>query len=627
MITALTIHKMLMDLEREFNISQAYINTLKHSILNYYILKLSTKAGRLDLLIDVRNRIFLPISVIEKSPKKEDRITTYFKKFKNAKVINFYQLGRERIICIKIRTRNGENYNIYIEIYGKGNIIITDENNKILNLLYEIETKKRKLKIGSKYEPSEIAEIEDIDPSKLVGKRKNLFRILPFDPVTIRQLLYEAKIGDEISSEEAKRLKDTLDKMIRKIECENIYALVRDGENIYLLPYKPSEKTGVEIIFSSSNLFEISEYFIMQLYPKIINKEKKKELLKILHDKEKILKEIKNLEDIYAKYNLILPKLYEKIEFLDEIIRKAREGYSLDYEIDRRKKILYLKVDGVEIPLNYSINPYKAISLAYDELKKIKQGINKLRDKLKELDERISRIERETQEQLFITDERRLMKKQWYEKYVWSISRNGHLIVGGKDARTNEIIVKKYLDDKDLLFHAEIHGSPFVILKDDGGEEDIFDAAIITGSYSKAWKLEVSRINVYYVYKDQVSKKAPSGEYLKTGSFMIYGKKNYVKNIPVKLYIGPITIEDKVRLLIGSLETLTRRSMTNEVFEIRPGKLGREKTASLIVSFYTEREILPREYEKSFLSDLINRLPGKCSVQRITIPVERESND
>ena len=44
---------------------------------------------------------------------------------------------------------------------------------------------------------------------------------------------------------------------------------------------------------------------------------------------------------------------------------------------------------------------------------------------------------------------------------------------------------------------------------------------------SAAWDAKVVT-SAWWVYPSQVSKTAPSGEYLTTGSFMIRGKKNYL---------------------------------------------------------------------------------------------------
>jgi len=50
----------------------------------------------------------------------------------------------------------------------------------------------------------------------------------------------------------------------------------------------------------------------------------------------------------------------------------------------------------------------------------------------------------------------------------------------------------------------------------------LFDCA-----FSVAWTAKVV-ISAYWVHAEQVSKTAPTGEYLQTGSFMVRGKKNYL---------------------------------------------------------------------------------------------------
>jgi len=131
-------------------------------------------------------------------------------------------------------------------------------------------------------------------------------------------------------------------------------------------------------------------------------------------------------------------------------------------------------------------------------------------------------------------------EKKWYEKFRWFISSEGFLAVGGRDATTNDILIKKHLKKDDLVFHAELSGSPFFIVKTEGrkaGEATIREAAEATASFSKAWKLGLSQIEVFYVNPEQVSTKAKAGEYMKKGSFMVYGKRNNLR-AQIKLAIG-----------------------------------------------------------------------------------------
>lgn len=128
--------------------------------------------------------------------------------------------------------------------------------------------------------------------------------------------------------------------------------------------------------------------------------------------------------------------------------------------------------------------------------------------------------------------------REWYEKFRWFTSSEGFLCIGGRDATTNEIIIKKHTDSSDLVFHTELAGSPFFIVKSGShegpvGPATLEEAAVATASYSRAWKAGLQSVDVYYVKPGQVSKEAKAGEYLTKGAFMIYGRK-----IPVPARVG-----------------------------------------------------------------------------------------
>ncbi|KAK2930045.1 hypothetical protein FoTM2_010385 [Fusarium oxysporum f. sp. vasinfectum] len=58
-----------------------------------------------------------------------------------------------------------------------------------------------------------------------------------------------------------------------------------------------------------------------------------------------------------------------------------------------------------------------------------------------------------------------IRKPMWFEKFVWFISSDGYLVIGGKDAQQNEMIYKKYLRKGDVYCHADLHGASSVIIK------------------------------------------------------------------------------------------------------------------------------------------------------------------
>lgn len=134
----------------------------------------------------------------------------------------------------------------------------------------------------------------------------------------------------------------------------------------------------------------------------------------------------------------------------------------------------------------------------------------------------------------------------WFEKFHWFLTNENYLVIAGKDAHQNELLVKRYLRKGDVYVHADLHGAATCVVRNRAavaGAKTI--PPIPVGTLEQAGCMSVCRSNAwsnqviagaYWVHADQVSKTAPSGEYLTTGSFMIRGKKNYIQ--PSRLEMG-----------------------------------------------------------------------------------------
>mmetsp|Transcript_16920 Transcript_16920/g.40461 ORF Transcript_16920/g.40461 Transcript_16920/m.40461 type:complete len:1309 (-) Transcript_16920:160-4086(-) len=131
-------------------------------------------------------------------------------------------------------------------------------------------------------------------------------------------------------------------------------------------------------------------------------------------------------------------------------------------------------------------------------------------------------------------------KPYWFEKFAWFITSDNYLVVAGKDAQQNEQLVKRYLRPGDAYLHAEVHGAATCILRakrrrrKDGktqviplSDQALREAGTFTICRSSAWASKMVT-SAYWVESHQVSKTAPTGEYLTVGSFMIRGRKNFL---------------------------------------------------------------------------------------------------
>lgn len=126
----------------------------------------------------------------------------------------------------------------------------------------------------------------------------------------------------------------------------------------------------------------------------------------------------------------------------------------------------------------------------------------------------------------------KVRKTYWFEKFYWFISSENYLVIAGRDAHQNEVIVKRYMKSSDVYVHAGFSGATTVIIKNPTNQPvppaTLNEAAVMAISYSVSWTMKINLQNAFWVTPDQVSKTAPTGEYLTTGSFMIRGKKNYL---------------------------------------------------------------------------------------------------
>jgi predicted ribosome quality control (RQC) complex YloA/Tae2 family protein len=128
----------------------------------------------------------------------------------------------------------------------------------------------------------------------------------------------------------------------------------------------------------------------------------------------------------------------------------------------------------------------------------------------------------------------------WFEKFIWFISSENYLVIGGRNAQQNEQLVKKYMGKDDLFMHSELHGAAVVIVKNPHSGRQVpqltlMEAATFEMCHSPCWESKVLS-QVYWVYSNQVSKTPPTGMFISTGSFIIRGKRNFIT--PQKLELG-----------------------------------------------------------------------------------------
>ncbi|MBW3004164.1 DUF814 domain-containing protein, partial [Candidatus Woesearchaeota archaeon] len=147
-------------------------------------------------------------------------------------------------------------------------------------------------------------------------------------------------------------------------------------------------------------------------------------------------------------------------------------------------------------------------SIYYDKAKKYKKKIQGAKEALEKTEQKLKKLEKKKPEPKNL-ETKGTIKREWYEKFRWFNSSENFLVICGRDATSNEIVIKKHTDKDDIVFHTSMPGSPFCVIKTKGKtptERTLEEAAQQTASYSKAWKLGIAAAEVFHVKPDQVSK-------------------------------------------------------------------------------------------------------------------------
>ena len=256
----------------------------------------------------------------------------------------------------------------------------------------------------------------------------------------------------------------------------------------------------------------------------------------------------------------------------------------------------------VEIDLEKSVEENAA---EYFELsKKAKKKLQGLMQAIAETEEKLNRLQAAPVEKKQAAIKR---KMQWFQAFHWFKSSDGFLVIGGKDAQSNEALVKKHLDKEDVFLHADIQGAAGCVIKSDGKkvpESTLQEAAQFAAVHGKAWQQGLPAVDVYAVAPEQVSKKAQSGEFLSTGAFMIYGERQWFRKTALQFAIGLVKEGEAFAAMGGPPSAVKKHCIVS--LEIVQGKQKPSDVAKKLLGLFEKK--VPQNSVS--LDEIIAILPG-----------------
>jgi predicted ribosome quality control (RQC) complex YloA/Tae2 family protein len=498
----------------------------------------------------------------------------------------------ERIVQFVFQSIQGMKYYLIVELFGHGNIIICNDSHKILNILNPINVRHRVLKPGLKYFPPPsrgadplslgyddfLSLIKNSDQDNIDIKRW-LGRTLSISKKFIELAVQNSKVPNkkvrDLNSVELKNLFEELTSLIRNISTGIGHepCIILDDENnpADVSPITPSDVPLDHIRKYSLYTDAIDEFLNYSVLhtSSSRNSELEKQIESLEHD----LDEQKKAKDlVIAKSNKLREFANLLMQETDGVLNPEKHSitkllHASDAKILSIKGKNYLEIVDEKIPIDIgNSNIPKISSLLFNVAKDMERGLITIENSHSKLIEQMDKIQKQKNKKPS-SEIKILTNKEWYEKYRWFLSTDDVLAIGGRDSSSNSVLIRRHLTENDYVFHAEVNGSPFFILKNANNKtsadlsQSIIETAQATVSFSRSWKDNLSSADAYWVYPTQVKKGAPTGQFLPKGAFIIEGKRNFVKNLEIKLAIGLSFIEDRPLFIVGPFSAILKRSI------------------------------------------------------------------
>ena len=634
----------LRDLLKGARVDKAYQPTKDTVLIRFHV----AGKGRIDIVFQAGRRMHMTQYPLP-NPKIPPNFPMLLRKYiKGATVEDIRQYNFDRIVELHVAKEH--KFTLVIELFAKGNIILLDEEGKIILPLKRKLWSDRKITSKEEYKyppkrginPLEVQkeELEDIFRNSNADIIRTLARSglggVYSEEILLRSNIQKDLPAAEISDDDLNSIYNSIYELFEPLRTSNFHPQIVSNGKEDVLPldlklYESYKKDVFETYNEAADEFFSSEVreTLKNEYEDVWGAEVKK-FEKRLKIQEETLDKFHKTIKVSKKRGDLMYANYGKIQSILDVIKDARENYSWNEIASKLKTArkqglagadiiesldklgnLTLKIDDEVINLDSKVEIPENAEVYYEKAKKAKRkitGVNIAIEKTKKEIEKAKNKKEIEMERVTLPQKRVKKELKWFEKLRWFISSDGFLVIGGRDANSNEIVVKKYMENHDIYFHSDIHGAPSVIIKSQNKEipeTTINEAASFAASFSSAWTKGFGSQDVYWVHPDQVSKTPQSGEFVKKGAFIIRGTRNYVRAATLLMAVGVVDYEGE-RLMAGPLDAV--KKYTDNYVIIKPG--------------YTKKEALSREIRHKLdqehivtMDDLVRVLPsGKADI-------------
>ena len=621
----------------------------------------NTGASPVDLVIVRGKRAYLSSRERPMPQNPSSFAMTLRKHIGNARLASVTQEGFDRVLYLKFEHGRGS-VTLVIEMFRDGNVILVDDDGQIIQPLTSASYRSRTLKRGEEYFPPP----SSMDPRE-IGASGFFAMFGESDQDLERTLAGRANLGRSYASLVCKMCGldprsriDDLDEAAREAVSETIRGLIekadhpgsayvsgnpQDPSDSSFSPFDngpdyegdqvtlPSLSDAIDLIFGEHDANALARRMIEKVEQESGGGEEDRLTRRAAQQRsgiEAFSTEASDLQKIgsemlasWAHLEEIRKKIESRVTNIgwSETIDEAHNAEWIE-EIDPANKtaIVYMRDEngapGTGVLIDVEGTIHQSAQKYFDKSRSLKLKARGAEKALEETEKRQKKInikaEKDKSKGRVIGKKR--TRRYWFERHRWGIVGQGRMIIGGRDSKGNDLVVKKYLSNGDLYFHADLHGAPSCSLKrldglviDDSGvvsEEGVArlllvqsidgapddlqsledsekeEAATMAASWSRAWGAGSAAATAFHVRPSQVSKSTESGESLGRGSFVVRGSRGWHRDLTLRLAIGLGTVNGVPLPIPGSPQAIS--ALCERWVEVRPGNVKKEKAASMI---------------------------------------------
>ena len=563
----------------------------------------------------------------------------------NARIGKTSQSGADRMIVMEVFKSDGA-YQLIFELFGGGNILLVQDGT-IVNCLVQKTFRERTTRPGQPY----VTPAQRFNPfTASEGEFAAEFR--KSDADTVRTLATVNNLGGQYAEEVCARAgiaKDTPSSDIPDADISKLYGALqtiiadmrdrpaamlyrKDGRIIDLAPADLAIHSGDE----KEEVPSISEAIgALMAENDALSKEERKdpEIEKL---KKRIAKQTETVElyrkeaEEYKSQGDVLYMEYQKVSELLTVL--AEQSAKLSWEkleagarkipwvadIVPAKNLVTARIGDFEVKLDYTksidANASDIYALGKTEAQKAVNAEAALKDSQDELAKREHEFGKRKEAE---ASRAAPTKRFWFEAYKWFISSGGRLVLGGRDVKSNDAVVKKHMKEKDLYAHADIHGAPSIVVKEglSASPEEMREACWFALAHSKAWTAGSPEGGAFWTYPDQVSKTPDAGQFVPRGAFIIRGKRNWEYHIPLEMAVGEIFYEGARKVMCAPVTVMEKASSKYVV--IKPSKEKNPHLNGELAKLFS----VPEEEISSIVP------PGPAVVIRKVVPEEEPAEE